>query len=441
MTTLVTISGQLIPGGGPYMTTPSGKRSLSQPSTPLAMWINGGTVELLGKNRTVSYSGIYRTQPWIAAAVNKRYRPIVRLPLKVYKRNSQGQPERVREGRLVDLIERPWKRGSQASLKMYLHAPLGVQGNSVIGFERREGSGGPVTGLKPLDWRFLEPLFLNNKIEAWRTTEFGEVEYFAPEDVLHRRWWAPDGEVGVSPLQQLGVMIRLEDAAQRYQQSSFANGARPPSAIEMPEMSKEEFERLEPMMEGLRDDVDRLYSGMDNAGRPPLLPPGFKWNPLSYGAKEVELIEQRKVNREEAAAVLDVPPPLIGILDNATYSNIDTQTGSLYTDVLGPDIVLAEHDLNTQLASEPAFDGEFVQYDLGKVLRGDRLKEMQAMRQGIGTGLLTPNEARAAQDLPPYGNPADEANAANKLYMPANNMRAIDAPPDPPSDPPDPAAE
>jgi phage portal protein BeeE len=53
-------------------------------------------------------------------------------------------------------------------------------------------------------------------------------------------------------------------------------------------------------------------------------------------AVDGELIELRKLNREEACAVYDMPPPMVQILDRATFSNIDEQHQMLYVDTLGP---------------------------------------------------------------------------------------------------------
>jgi hypothetical protein len=52
------------------------------------------------------------------------------------------------------------------------------------------------------------------------------------------------GEVGVSPLEKLGVTIRLEDAAQRHQTAMFRNGVRPSLAVSL-EDSEPEAEVLE----------------------------------------------------------------------------------------------------------------------------------------------------------------------------------------------------
>src|SRR5690554_6984432 len=60
-------------------------------------------------------------------------------------------------------------------------------------------------------------------------------------------------------------------------------------------------------------------------------------NPPSFPTRRSsDLIEARKLTREEVAAAYYIPPPLVGILDHATFSNIREQHKQLYQDTLGP---------------------------------------------------------------------------------------------------------
>ena len=56
---------------------------------------------------------------------------------------------------------------------------------------------------------------------------------------------------------------------------------------------------------------------------------------LELTAEEAQYIETRKLNREEVCAAYDVPPPVVHILDRATFSNITEQMRSMYRDTMG----------------------------------------------------------------------------------------------------------
>lgn len=317
-----------------------------------------------------------------------------------------------------------------AQLVMNLLGPMLVHGTSLTEFE--DGANDKIQ-FTPKDWRFSVP------IRPWRDSLEGfkvdnDNPSFAREvsidQLLMIAWWSPCGLLGTSPLQQLGITLRIEDGAQRFQQGLFKNGARPPSAITADEafLGLEREERLE-IMAQLRQDIIDIYSGPENSGRPALLPPGLDWKPVGHTAVEAELIDQRKVVRDEIAAVYQIPPPMMGILDKATYSNIETQREMIYTDCLGPPLVLIEQCINAQIVRSALRENDvYCEFDFAGVLRGDRLKEIQALREAIGSAMLTPNEARAKINEPRSDNPAMDL-----FYIPTNNWGPIGSDPRPAS--------
>ena len=423
MPTLVTTEGELIPAmGGPYQVTAGGRPSLSTNSVPLAIY-GAGRTSLLGGGMTVSFVELYRTQPWVYVTVNKLARAIARLPLKVYEADEDGARRRVRSGPLYDLLQNPAPRCGPVQFKQWLATPALLHGNAVLGLYRPDGAGAPPRNVWPLDWRYLEAWQSEQggPISAWATTEFGDRVWIDAQDALHIAWEAPDNcRVGVSPLQALDVTIGLKDAAQRYQQASFTNAARPSGAVVLPESAHLDVdERAE-----LRADIRAMHEGIDNAFRVALLTGGADWKAMSFSAAEAELIDQRKLNREEAAAVYDIPPPLIGILDKATYSNIETQHRMFYMDVLGPWLTLIEESLQAQLIDpEPAFAGQFVEFDLNEALRGDPVQRAQALKTQVESGLLTINEGRDLENRVRYDHPD-----ADVPLIPVNNLAPVGTP-------------
>lgn len=383
-----------------------------------------GYVRRVGRT-PVSYAKMFASQPWIAAAVMRMLTWSVRVPIKVYRRKDGGDTrDRVEpdEHPLARMMIRPWlgKGASPAALVQTLLGPMLVHGNTVHEIEIVGGE----EWLRPHDWRDLTPLGVESTgdLDGWRYQYGSEERDIALSKSVHVAWWSPLGPLGISPLEQLGVTLGVEDAAQRYQKSIFGNAARPPSAItSTPEFLQLERPERKGLMEQLRQDVEEIYSGPENAGKPAVLPPGLDWKPIGSSAQEAELIEQRKVAREEVAAVYQIPPPMIGVLDHATYSNIEVMREMAYTMALGPPLVLIEQILTSSLARD--YFGEddlYVEFDFGPVLRGDRQKEIATFRDAIGTGIQTMNEARRALNLPPSEEPD-----ADRLFYPANNLKPV----------------
>jgi HK97 family phage portal protein len=386
-------------------------------------------LSLIG-NRTVSFAKLFQTQPWIAAAVMRMLTWSIRVPLKVYRRTGEDSRERLRgeDHPLAAALASPWERGYTGALIQALLGPVLVHGNSVC--EVEQGARDTIR-FGPKDWRFSRPLY------AWRDTLAGfKFDIDDPkisrevgiDSVLHCTWWSPMGPIGTSPLQQLGTTLRIEDAAQRYQQALFTQGARPPSAV----TASDAFLGLDPaerqlLMTQLRADLQALYGLPENAGKPALLPPGLDWKAIGHSAVEAELIDQRKVARDEVVAVYLIPPPMLGILDKATFSNIEVQREMIYTDCVGPPLVLIEQIINAQLVLNLLREDDvYCEFDFGAVLRGDRLKEIEAIREAIATAVMTPNEGRTKQNMPKSNDPA-----MDKFYLPANNLQPVGSPPVP----------
>lgn len=413
----------LIAPGDRLILANSSVSSLKRSSVPLSFYNQGGSLNLSG-GAVASYLDIYRSQVWVYTAVNKLSRLVAHLPLNVYRMvgdGDAGERERVRDHPLVDCLRRPVVRRGPMYVKENLMWPALLHGNSVMEKVTPERAGNP-TGLVALDWRFLTPIFEDDSrttVAAWISSQTGEDRILAADQVLHMAWQAGTGDIGLSPLSPLASTVSTEDSVQRFSASSFGNGVKYASAYILPpdvDLSTEEKNEL-------RAALAAQAGGVDRAGGMALVSGGGDIKTLSHSAVEAELIDQRKLNREEIAAAYDIPPPIIGILDRATFSNIDTQHKMTYGMVLGPWMARMKEVIQFQLIDPVDRWREerlFVDFDLSDVLKGEPLTEVQAIAAAIGTGIMTPNEGRQQRNLPP-----SDDDEADKLHMPTNNLAAM----------------
>jgi HK97 family phage portal protein len=395
------------------MITAGGRPSwLKRPSVPLAMFGRDGFM-ISPDGRVASYQGIYESQPWVAVVVNKLNRGIMDLPLRLYREVTQdGEIEPVHNHPVMDLILNPWERASPAQFKQKLSFPALIHGNSVVAKVRSEPDG-PPTGLMPLDWRFLVAHTLDDgEVFFWESNQPRRQQFYDVDDVVHVAFEAGLGDIGVSPIKQLGTTLRTEENAQTYQSSSFEKGIRPSGALKTDKSLSRDQRKT------LRDEIRQQGDGSFF-----LLTDGMEWESMSHTAVEAELIEQRRLNREEVAAVYDVDPPLIGILDHATYSNVAEMHNRYYRATLRPWLTLIADSLTAQLIdSEPAWtgDGLFFSFDLSEVLRSDTPEEISAAATMISSGLATPNESRNRLRMR-----RSSQEGADDLYLPTNNLSSM----------------
>lgn len=378
-------------------------------------------ITLVG-GEAATYEQLYETQPWVQIVVNKLARNIARLPLKVYVNPDEpDERERVREGPLADLLKMPGERMGPGKLKQAIVSNVALHGNSVL-VKRRKRVGMPPFELLPSSFAFWD-VVRDASESVWYVYKprRGPVIPFRADEVLHFSWWEPgDGLKAPSPLKALRETLMMEDAAQRAAIASFENGMRQSGFFSAPaSIPPDQFERL-------RAQLSEKYGGPDNAMKTVLLDNDIDWKQMSNNAQESELVNLRKLTREEVAAVYDIPPPVIGILDRATFSNITEQHLMLYQDTIQPWTSMIEETFSVQLiAPEPLMAGQYAEFEFGAVLAGDPVKQTNTLVRAVGGPFMTPNEARARMNMQPI----TDDDAADQL-RPAPNASIQETPSD-----------
>lgn len=356
--------------------------------------VSRASIDLVGGG-VAGYEAIYRSQPWVAICVNKLARGVARLPLKAYGREGDDRT-RLRDHPLPELVRRPYPRSSRQALMEATVGSVALFGNALWA-KWRPRLGQPPAEVWPLDWRQVEVVGGSREpIDHYVYRGPAGERRFNPDDVVHFRWWAPSGDVGVSPLEPLRVTLTLEDAAQRDAIAAFRNAVSPSATVSTDAtLTEEQRQQLMAVMAA-------RHQGPENARRVIFLENGLKIEPFGQNAEESRAIEFRHLTREEVAAVYDIPPPIIGILDRATFSNVTEQHRMFYMDTLAPWLGMIEEALSAQLI-EPeraAWGDAFLEFDLAEVLKGDVKERSEAYARWINAGVYTPNELRALENRP-----------------------------------------
>ena len=361
---------------------------------------NTGAIPTWVSDRWVwsSYAAIYRRQLWVYVLVNKVSHATARLPLKVYERNDQGR-QVLRDHPYARLIARPNPSIDSYLFWLWVSATQHVYGEAFLR-KRRDRLGRPVR---------LDPIHPTSV--QTETAEDGTTRWFVGvnreqvprRDLVHFMTYSPDTMLrGTSPLEPLRATLENEDGARRANSALWRNGSRPSVALKHPKT-------LSPNAQtNIRASWQSTYGGVDNWGVPAILEEGMEAQILSLNAEELQYIEGRKLNREEACAAFDVPPPVVHILDKATFSNITEQMRSMYRDTMAPKLGLLESVLETELRDgrmgadgDPDFGDEvYAEFLLDEVLRGDFETRTAAQGVMIQTGQATPAEIRQMENRP-----------------------------------------
>jgi HK97 family phage portal protein len=424
-------------GEKPSMTLLGGSNAgLATPSAPFIP-AGGRSVTMVGDGlRTVSYATIYRTQPAIGTAARRYAEAIARLPLQTFRfLDPAGDTrERDRAHPAHRLVSRPRPRQRGFHLRWDIALSLVVHGNYVA-WKRRPRAGQPPSELWTLDWRLLIPQMVGDRVVGWQWLGDGvpgleRGETILLENTVHLGWAAPGGgELGISPLEQLGVVIRSEDALQRYAESAMRHGTR----FGMAAILDKNVKADRAARDGVRDELMDVHGGVDHAFKPAILGGGVvDLKPLAeQTAVEAELIAQRRVNREEAFGLIGIPQPIAGLLEDSNYSALSELHRMLYVTLLPGSLGLIGESLQAQVIdAEPAWGddasdalaGRFYEFSLDTVLKGDAKQRWETYAVALDHGGMTLNDVRRAENLKPYADPR-----ADEPLIAANNVRPLSA--------------
>jgi HK97 family phage portal protein len=107
-----------------------------------------------------------------------------------------------------------------------------------------------------------------------------------------------------------------------------------------------------------------------------------------------------------------MPPHKVGILDDANYSNIDSQERSFAKDVAVPWAVRFQQEMDRKLFFENERGKFMTQFNLDDLIKGDIKTRYEVYNQGVQTGILRPTEPREAEGWPMEG-----TESINKFFM------------------------
>ena len=148
---------------------------------------------------------------------------------------------------------------------------------------------------------------------------------------------------GLSAIEAAAYSIDQHNNAAAWNQALLQNGARPSGAIIVKgadgrpsELSDEQFGRLKEM-------IAEDFTGSVNAGRPMILEGGLDWKEISLSPKDMDFIEGKHSAARDIALAFGVPPQLLGIPGDNTYSNLAEARVALWEQTILP---LAENTID-----------------------------------------------------------------------------------------------
>ncbi|CAH57728.1 phage portal protein [Ehrlichia ruminantium] len=221
--------------------------------------------------------------------------------------------------------------------------------------------------------------------------------------ILHIKNFHPLNDwYGLSPIEAASYSIDQHNQAGSWNQAMLQNGARPSGALIVNAKNTNNGSLTQEQYNRLKAQVDDFYSGPRNAGRPILLEGGLEWKEMSLSPKDMDFIESKHSSARDIALAFGVPPQLLGIPGDNTYSNLIEARLSLWEQTVLPHLDNIISHFNNWLT--PKFGNNiFLSYDKDSisVLTEKRKQLWQYVENAT---FMTINEKRAAFGLPPLDN-------------------------------------
>ena len=330
------------------------------------------------------------------------------VPLKIYKTTPNGK-KAICHDALSRLLTKPNHKKIGTMFFEQVIADKLLYGNAYILATGPKGA--PPRELYIVSPDSIESITRGNKIIAYKYLDktYPIDPITGDCQILHLKNYNPtDKNHGISNLSPAAISIALHDKASRWNHSLLSNGARPSGAL----VAKNDYGISDIEFNRLKEQLDESHSGAYNSGRPILLEGGMEWIEMSISPKDMDFIESKNTAAREIALSFGVPPQLLAIAGDNTYSNMQEARLALWEETLLPILGNLTRALTDWLL--PKFGEKDLMIDFDDDAISALAEKRQNLWQKINEAdFMTTNEKRAIIGLKPLKKNELSSNCTN----------------------------
>lgn len=365
---------------------------------------------ILGMNNTSgigsSYYALategYAQNAIVYACVSKIAKAIASVDLDAYK-ETKDKVVKLPQNDFETLLENPNVRQSGRKFREELITQYLIGGNCFI-----LGTG-MESGKKPKELYLLSP----DKIKVIEGDQLPAAYEYKPKSdktivypvdrvtgksaILHLKTPNPlDSLVGLPPLAAAAYGVDIFNSGMRWNKKLLDNDCRPSGALTVEDSDGKPRALSDEQYKALKEELATHYSGASNAGRPLLLEGGLKWQEMGISPKDMDFQENILMASRFIASVFNVPPQLVNIKGESTYSNYEQAQLSFWADTVLPLLGSILEDLNRWLS--PIYDGAYLWYDEEAITALEPLRKIKSDRLAAAP-YYTTNEKRRVMGI------------------------------------------
>lgn len=367
-----------------------------------ALLLGMGKYSGMGSSFTALATEGYAQNAIANACITKIANAIASVDLDVYVKDKDGNMVEKEDHDLYKLIERPNNRQSRRILFRDLVTQYLIGGNAfVLGTNVSSDITKPPTSLYLLSPEKVKLVQGQTMPTAYQYSPSPSQIYTYPIDqlteksqVLHIKTANPLNEwEGIAPMMAAAYGIDIFNSGMKWNKKLLDNDCRPAGALMVEDNGKSASLTNEQYLR-LKEEIEQQFSGAANAGRPLLLEGGLTWKELSLNPKDMDYQENILMAARFIASVFHVPPQLVNIKGESTYSNYEQAELSFWADTVLPLLCSILDDFNRWLS--PLYkDAPFIWYDEDSITALEPLRKIKSERLN-NSAFISTNEKRYA---------------------------------------------
>jgi len=311
------------------------------------------------------------------------------LPMTLF-RNANGKREKITSGREFKIFtQRPNAYQTWQELNEMYVTTMELRGNFYA--EIKRNSFGNVYEIAPFRYQDNISVNMNSLGQVYYTYSTNDnksgqsIRTYQNNQILHIKNNSLDGYRGMSPISYTAKSIAGAIAGEKHANSLFENGAKPSGVLTTDESFGDDFEAVE----RLRKNWNDMHSGSNNTGKTAILENGMTYKPIQMSAVDTQLLEQRKLSREQISSIFRVPIQMLNAASGLKYNTIEQTNIAFFRDSLMPLVTKLENAISPLLP-----DSHEIKLDQSQFVRGDRTTQVSNVKTEIQMGTLSINEGR-----------------------------------------------
>lgn len=329
------------------------------------------------------------------------------LPMDGFRKNGEERQEIAlpklfadmeKDGRLVG-----WMGAGLSS--------MAIRGNAVGLKVTTDGFGFPTA----VEWIAMDRVYVDDSsgVGHW----FIDGRPVSRSSIVHIPWITiPGRTLGLSPIEYYAETINAGLDSQKYGNDWFRGGGFPPAVFRNNQrtVAPDESDKIRARLSASMRRKEPLVTGSDWEFTPIVIPP-----------EQAQFIETQKLSANQTAAIYGIDPTEIGgeAANSLTYSTEELRQINRAAN-MRPYLVRFERAFASWLPER-----QFVKFNINATIRTDHKTRLEIYEIARRIGLLSINEERSLEDLPPV--PGGDVHVPAPVQaQPADGMRRLSAVPD-----------